>query len=463
MSYENYNNGVSPEPGLVWDGGGWVYPTTGYIGGDTLTVWPESSARYPVESFNPDTGGGFVPTVDGVWENPLPSLFPEMQTALSQVTQGLTSPQWDNFISAPFWRFTPALAYPTPDNTVNPYITMLPLKQLTHTPVSAGSAAPASVMLHTRITDDVRNGVQYLAAVGDQRQQSFNVPVRQASYKGSNTEAFFAGMMPGSLGFLEFYIYSTSKEGTRPWNTSVEQGELLPAGATAGANTQDLIVWFPAESGMEPLYVAFTTSMPAAQLQRRAEQQAQAQLTVDDNKLKDSAKAVVDFYQLATERAGAQISQAAKTLADSVQGKQIRNAEEAYAAFQEYGNVLNNKYSVADREAIAQALEAVDKQTLSENLVRLSKGLGYTSKLIDGYDIVGVELPKTLRTGDWRPFFVTVGGIYLGVQAAHLTALAFGALLTTPAGIIAYVALLTATSAFVNDTVMLEIKRLVGL
>lgn len=102
MSYENYNNGVSPEPGLVWDGGGWVYPTTGYIGGDTLTVWPESSARYPVESFNPDTGGGFVPTVDGVWENPLPSLFPEMQTALSQVIQGLSSPQWDNFISAPF-------------------------------------------------------------------------------------------------------------------------------------------------------------------------------------------------------------------------------------------------------------------------------------------------------------------------------------------------------------------------
>lgn len=49
VGYDPYswNNGVAPEPGLAWDGGGWGWPTTGVDSGDIMTVWPAGDNSIP--------------------------------------------------------------------------------------------------------------------------------------------------------------------------------------------------------------------------------------------------------------------------------------------------------------------------------------------------------------------------------------------------------------------------------
>lgn len=54
------------------------------------------------------------------------------------------------------------------------------------------------------------------------------------------------------------------------------------------------------------------------------------------------------FYQTLTEK----YSKMAQELADKSKGKKIGNVNEALAAFEKYKDVLNKKFSKADRDAI---------------------------------------------------------------------------------------------------------------
>lgn len=461
--YTNYNNGKSPEPGLVWSGASWAYPTQGagaLKDGGTLTVWPDNG-RAPIESFNPDTGNGFSSVLDSIYQNPQSTASPEIQRSVSRVLAGFGVPQWDNLQSAPFARITPPSDFPNSNNMTNPSIVAFPARLLSNTPLSANTAAPSSINLHTRIADDVIDGVQYLAAVGDHSRTGFNVPVRTAqALKPKNM--WNAGWMPGGLNFLEYVmdfnnIYPAAKHD----GTVAEMG-LRPAGATIGANTDDMIIWFPVGSNVEPYYVAFTTMLPPQSLANRTSQQKAAQDAIDANKLKDAVKAVTDFYQLTTKVAGAQASKAAQELAANAKGKTLRNAEQALAAFEKHKNALNQKYSAADRKAIATAVASMNKQVQANHLKQMSRGLGTTSKLFDAFDVFSA-FKTAMDTNEWRPFFVTVGGIYAGNQATALTALAFSGMLATPMGIVGYVFLLTAVNSFMSDTFNTELKKLVGI
>lgn len=462
MNYENYNNGNAPEPGLIWNGASWAYPTTGTMSGNTMTVWPQQNNSKPIDFSGPPEASGYNQPTDGMWIDVPNTLSTELQRALNLVETGLSVPQWDDFISAAFARFKPESEFPGSDNTVNPSIMIMPAKHLTHTPMLANSPMPASVDLHTRIADDVIDGVQYLSAVGNKSPTPFKIQVRMAQATKADGQ-WYAGWQPAGLGFLELTVVNKPHQ----YPSDGRMGNpvelpLRPAGSTVGAMTNDMILWLPQGSNLEPLYIAFTTILPPEPLKNRTEQQAAAQNKIDAQRLQDAAKSVVDFYQLATERAGVQASKAAQELANTVKGKAIRNADQALAAFNKYKDVLNEKYSVADREAIAKALDATNLEMLANNLKRLSRGLGYTSKLFDASTIIK-EARNALRTGDWKPFFVTTGSIFAGQQATALTALAFSALLTTPMGIVGYIFLLMAVSSFVEDTFTTELKKLAGV
>ena len=140
----------------------------------------------------------------------------------------------------------------------------------------------------------------------------------------------------------------------------------------------------------------------------------------------------------------------------------MRNVEQALAAFEKHKSVLNQKYSAADRKAIANAVASMNKQAQANHLIQMSRGLGFTSKLFDAFDVTSA-FKTAMDTNDWRPFFVTVGRIYAGSQATALTALAFSAMLDTPMGIVGYVFLLTAVNSFMSDTFNTELKKLVGI
>ena len=286
--YENYNNGKAPEPGLVWSGVSWGYPTQG-VGdirdGGSLTVWPDKG-RAPIESFNPDTGNGFSSVLDSIYQTPQSTASPEIQRAVSSVLTGFGVPHWDNLQSANFARITPPSNFPNSDNMINPSIVAFPARLLSSTPLLANSAAPSSVNLHTRIADDVIDGVQYLAAVGDHSRIGFNIPVRTA--QAARPKGMWnAGWMPGGLNFLEYIIdFNNTYPAAKHDGTVAEMG-LRPSGATIGANTDDMIIWFPVGMNLEPLYVAFTTMLPPKSLANRTSQQKTAQHVIDANKLKD--------------------------------------------------------------------------------------------------------------------------------------------------------------------------------
>ncbi|MCV5208537.1 colicin-like pore-forming protein, partial [Escherichia coli] len=71
------------------------------------------------------------------------------------------------------------------------------------------------------------------------------------------------------------------------------------------------------------------------------------------NAVNDAISKVNDFYKELASKYGDKLEKEAKALADEAKGKKIRNANEAIKAFDRYKDVLNKKFSVSDREAIA--------------------------------------------------------------------------------------------------------------
>lgn len=174
--------------------------------------------------------------------------------------------------------------------------------------------------------------------------------------------------------------------------------------------------------------------------------------------VKDTVKFTADFYKELTSKYGDNASKIAQELADTAKGKQIRNVDEALKAFDQYKNVLNKKFSAKDREAIAKALESVDRGLMAKNLAKFSKAFGVTSKVIDGIDIV-VEFKKAVRTDIWRPFFVKLETLAAGAGASWLVAFAFAALTATPLGIVGFGFLIAIVGFLINDELIEKINK----
>ncbi|HDL7749426.1 TPA: hypothetical protein PXP51_001773 [Yersinia enterocolitica] len=172
--------------------------------------------------------------------------------------------------------------------------------------------------------------------------------------------------------------------------------------------------------------------------------------------VKDAVKFTADFYKELTSKYGDNASKIAQEQADTAKGKQIRNVDEALKAFDQYKNVLNKKFSAKDREAIAKALESIDRGLMAKNLAKFSKALGVTSKVIDGIDIV-VEFKKAVRTDIWRPFFVKLETLAAGTGASWLVA--FAVLTTTPLGIVGFGFLIAIVGYLINDELIEKINK----
>ncbi|MBX9479083.1 hypothetical protein J8Z85_08135 [Yersinia enterocolitica] len=172
----------------------------------------------------------------------------------------------------------------------------------------------------------------------------------------------------------------------------------------------------------------------------------------------DAVKFTADFYKELTSKYGDNASKIAQELAEAAKGKQIRNVDEALKAFGQYKDVLNKKFSAKDREAMAKALESVDRGLMAKNLAKFSKAFGVTSKVIDGIDIV-VEFKKAVRTDIWRPFFVKLETLAAGAGASWLVAFAFAVLTATPLGIVGFGFLIAIVGFLINDELIEKINK----
>ncbi|MGL5387961.1 MAG: colicin-like pore-forming protein [Serratia sp. (in: enterobacteria)] len=192
----------------------------------------------------------------------------------------------------------------------------------------------------------------------------------------------------------------------------------------------------------------------------KAKQEAEAK--AEQERVKDAVKYTANFYTELTGRFGEQSAKIAQELADAAKGKQIRNADEALKAFNKYKDVLNKKFSVKDREAIAKALESLNRDQMAKSLAKFSKAFNYVGWTIVGYDTVK-EIEKALESNNWRPVFVKLESLAAGRAATALTAFAFSIILGSPLGILGFAIIMTLVSAFIDDSLMEEVNNLIGI
>lgn len=328
---EDYNNGIPPEPGLVWKPGGsfpngsyvpgsWGWPTRGYdvppLPGDTemLTVTPKGTPAdtwpkrpdikewyVPGEKpFDPSTGNGWVPDVDGYGEV-LPAGIPAVvQAAISKVKG---APLKGGMSAVDIWKLKPATEYPGRFNSTDPAFSWFPARALTDTDISAMPVVPETVPVHTRILDNVHDGVQFVSAVFAGSMQ-YNLPVVKAQAT-AGSDYYTIGRLPGIMSAFTFSFYTKgTPQDSRFFRDTVKAGgDLREAGFTVGANTTDFIIWFPQGSGLEPLYFSMTMNMPAGPLQRRQEAENKARAEADRLRAEAEAKIRAEAEARAKEEA----------------------------------------------------------------------------------------------------------------------------------------------------------------
>lgn len=203
--------------------------------------------------------------------------------------------------------------------------------------------------------------------------------------------------------------------------------------------------------------LAYGKHSPNMSARRYTENRAEDLLRAYLNEINDAVKFTADFFKETTAKYGENSAAIARELADSAKGKKLRNATEAMQAYNKYGPAIMKKFSVADREAIARALESVNRDLVAKNLAKFSKAFGAVGYTIDAVALAK-ELAKGIRTGDFTSFYVKVETLSAGLVASSLVAFTFAVLTTTPFGILAYGLLLALTGALIDEKLIQKIN-----
>lgn len=178
--------------------------------------------------------------------------------------------------------------------------------------------------------------------------------------------------------------------------------------------------------------------------------------------IKGSVKFAADFYKEVFNTYGEKAEKLAKAMAEQAKGKKIRNVEDALKAYNKYSNNISRKIDAKDRKAITAALESVKAEDIAKNFKKFSKGMGFVSYAIDANDL-RIELIKAMETDNWRPFFVKAETILVGISAAGIVGLGFSFLLGGPLGLLGYGLLLAGIGALIDDNLVEEANKLIGI
>ncbi|XP_044737361.1 colicin-5-like [Chrysoperla carnea] len=274
--------------------------------------------------------------------------------------------------------------------------------------------------------------------------------------------------MPGVNGFVYIRQFSGSRDPMLDYTNNGGHPQWIPGvrlalHALLADNGSDNINNFPEmkdaitrqdfNAALKSFYAKMTYTQRNFQIADIFVKQAEAkgQTDAEINEIKDATKTVLDFYKEVFQKYGDKAKLIAEELATAAKGKQIRNVEEAMRAFDKYKDAINKKFSVADRQAIARAVQSLNYDEAAKNLRRFSKAFGVAGTGIDAHSLYQ-ELRKASETGDWRPFFVKAESIAAGMGASVIVGIAFSFLLAAgPLGIFAYGAIMVAVGAMVNE------------
>lgn len=174
----------------------------------------------------------------------------------------------------------------------------------------------------------------------------------------------------------------------------------------------------------------------------------------------EALKFVVGFQENLTARLGDRATQLAKQFSDQARGKRIRSAQQAIKAFNLYKDVLNKKFGLKDRQAIASALASLDHQELAQRFKLFSRAFGIVGKAMDVGDVIA-ELRKAIVSGQWNTFFLKLETLLLGEVATLAVALLLTLLTGTVMGIFAFALIMAITSALITDERVAELNEFI--
>lgn len=176
----------------------------------------------------------------------------------------------------------------------------------------------------------------------------------------------------------------------------------------------------------------------------------------------DAVKFTAEFMAEVTGKYSQQASALAQEFANQAKGKTLRDVDQALAAYNNYKNSLGAKFSVADRNAIANALNSIQYSSYATQLAKFNKAFGYYGIATDVYDVVK-EVAKAFQTDNWRPALVKIETITAGKVAVAGVAFSFAALAGAPVGIVGFGLLVALTSSLIDDSLINSINAKLGL
>ena len=177
-------------------------------------------------------------------------------------------------------------------------------------------------------------------------------------------------------------------------------------------------------------------------------------------KIEDAIKFTAAFHKEVAGKFSEQAATLSRDLAESAKGKKIRSAEDAFKAFDKYKDEINKKFSAQDRLAAAKYIDSMDFDAIGKAAAKFSKGFGYVGPAMDFKDSI-VEFNKSMKSDDWKPFFVKVESVALGVAATALVSAMFGFIAVTPLGILVFALLIAATGAAIDDKLVANINAFI--
>ncbi|WP_241585859.1 colicin-like pore-forming protein [Rosenbergiella epipactidis] len=146
---------------------------------------------------------------------------------------------------------------------------------------------------------------------------------------------------------------------------------------------------------------------------------------------------VSEFYDQVFKKYGDKAKSVAENLANRAKGKRIRNASEAMAAFNKYQQRIDDKFSQADRQAIVNALAAMNMDEISKNLARFSKAFSVLGFALNAIDLRN-SLEEAIKTGNYNQFFLKVEALMVGYYVSELVAFSFAILTGSAIGILGF-------------------------
>ncbi|TFF14302.1 lipid II-degrading bacteriocin [Pseudomonas sp. BCA14] len=193
-----------------------------------------------------------------------------------------------------------------------------------------------------------------------------------------------------------------------------------------------------------------------------AAEQARQAAAAEAAAYKDAVSFVADTNERILEKYGANMSKIAQDLQAGVSGKKVRSYAEALATFERVSANPNIRLNAQDTQAVVDALNALDKATLADNIKRLGKGFGVVGKIVQA-ETVGEKVISGYQTGDWKPLMLELEAMAIGAGAGAVLAVgvafALPAFASATAGIIIVSIAMAAAASYIDAEKVDEINN----